>query len=75
MNQNNEQVMAIQSEINACKQILAGTDYKALKHADGVLTDAEYKETKEQRQALRDKINELEAQLLALDETATVEEA
>ena len=33
--------MEIQSEIAGLKQILAATDYKALKHADGALSDAE----------------------------------
>ena len=50
--------MEIQSEIAGLKQILAATDYKALKHAD-----EDYAETKVQRQELRDKINELEAEL------------
>lgn len=55
--------MEIQSEIAGLKQILTATDYKALKHADGVLSDEDYAETKVQRQELRDKINELEAEL------------
>ena len=55
--------MEIQSEIAGLKQILAATDYKALKHADGALSDEDYAETKVQRQELRDKINELEAEL------------
>lgn len=58
----------IESEIRGLKQILAGTDYKCLKYADGALTDAEYEETKVQRQSLRDKINELQAELEELDE-------
>ena len=58
-----DRVMNIQSEIAGLKQILAATDYKALKHADGVLSDEEYAVTKAQRQELRDKINELETEL------------
>lgn len=59
----NTRVMEIQSEITGLKQILAATDYKALKHADGVLSDEEYASTRAQRQELRDKINELETEL------------
>lgn len=58
-----ERTMAIEAEINGLKLLLTGTDYKALKHADGILTDAEYEETKKLRQSYRDKINELEKEL------------
>ena len=52
-----------EAEINACKNILAQTDYKALKHADGALSDKEYDQTKAQRAGLRERINELEAEM------------
>lgn len=64
-----ERRTAIESEIAGLKQILAGTDYKALKHADGALSEAEYEETKQFRQSLRDRINELEAELAAAEES------
>ncbi len=51
---------AIESEIAGLKQILTSTDYKALKFAEGQISATDYRETKQQRQALRDKINELE---------------
>lgn len=63
----NEKAMQIQSEIAGLKQILAGSDYKALKHADGVLSDEEYATAKAERQALRDRISELEESLAELD--------
>lgn len=47
--------------IEALKERLAESDYKALKYAEGWLTDAEYAEVKAARQALRDEINRLEA--------------
>lgn len=50
-------------EISENKRLLRDTDYKALKHADGVIPDEEYEEVKEERQAYRDRINELEALL------------
>lgn len=50
-------------EIQVLKQKLVETDYKALKFAEGYLTEAEYAETRAQRQSWRDEINRLEAQL------------
>ena len=47
-------------EIHSLKQMLADTDYQAIKHAEGWLTEDEYAETKKKRQAWRDRINELE---------------
>ena len=52
-----------QAEINACKNLLEQTDYKALKHSDGALTDHEYEPVKLQRAALRDRINMLESEI------------
>lgn len=42
------------------KQKLQETDYQAIKHFEGYLTDHEYEPIKTQRQAWRDEINELE---------------
>lgn len=71
----NEQLMEVQSEIRAYENLLNQTDYKALKHADGVISDADYKEIAAQRQEWRDKINELQAQEQALsDESKAVAE-
>lgn len=53
----------IQSEINAFKQLLTQTDYKALKHADGAMTDEEYEETRQKREFYRSEVNRLEAEL------------
>lgn len=53
----------VNAEIVALKQLLANSDYKALKHADGEISDEEYAAIKAQRQSWRDKINELQAQL------------
>ena len=51
----------IDSEINALEQLLAQSDYLALKHADGALTDEEYADARAERQQWRDRINELQA--------------
>ena len=66
----NETILA---EIIALKQLLARTDYQALKHADGALSDDEYSEVKAQRQEWRDKINELEAQIASLETSEDAE--
>ena len=65
----NERKMAIESEIAGLKQILTSTDYKALKFAEGQISEEDYEETKQQRQLLRDKINELEAEMDAIGES------
>lgn len=49
------------AEILTLKKSLADTDYKAIKYAEGVLTDEDYQATGIQRQAWRRRINELEA--------------
>lgn len=55
-----DKITEIDMNIAGLKQILANSDYKALKHADGALTDEEYEDTKQKRQQLRDDINALE---------------
>lgn len=51
----------IDGEINALEQLLAQTDYMALKHADGALSDKDYADMRSKRQGWRDRINELQA--------------
>lgn len=50
-------------EIKILKNKLKETDYRAIKYAEGFLSEEEYSETKAQRQAWRDEINALEAKL------------
>ena len=54
-----------EQEIEILKQKLKDTDYKAIKYAEGQLTEEEYASTKFERQGWRDRINELEAQILS----------
>ena len=51
------------NKIKELKKKLSDTDYQAIKYAEGQLTEREYSETKAQRQAWRNEINELEEQL------------
>ena len=53
----------IQGEINAYKILLAGTDYQAIKHSEGEISDEDYEPIREQRAAWRSSINELEKEL------------
>lgn len=56
-----KEIMA--EEIEQCKAKLTATDYKAIKYAEGLISEADYAPIKAERQALRDRINELEAEL------------
>lgn len=50
-------------QIISLKQQLQSTDYKAIKYAEGWLTEEEFAPIKAERQAMRDDINRLEAEL------------
>ena len=56
-------IFEIKEKIVKLKIKLNETDYLAIKYAEGVITLADYLETKQQRQAWRDEINMLEEQL------------
>jgi len=50
-------------EIQQLKKALSDTDYKAIKYAEGQISENEYASVKAERQGYRDRINELEALL------------
>ena len=50
-------------EIQQLKKALSDTDYKAIKFAEGQISESEYSAIRELRQGYRDRINELEALL------------
>ena len=52
--------LTVEEQIAELKAQLAETDYKAIKYAEGWITEEEYAPIRAERQALRDKINELE---------------
>ena len=68
MNEMNTRADEIMGEINGYKQLLANSDYKALKYSEGLITDVEYAETKAFREDLRAKINIFEEELASLNE-------
>ena len=51
------------AEITQLKKQLSDTDYKAIKYAEGQISESEYASVKAERQGYRDRINELEAML------------
>lgn len=52
----------VEQQIAGLKQNLADTDYKAIKYAEGFISDEDYAETKVLRQSWRDEINRLESE-------------
>lgn len=79
----------IQGEITACKQLLADSDFSILKTLEGLLSctsatgmitylkglTGDLAELVRQRQAWRDKVNDLEAQLDTAEDEQPLEEA
>ena len=55
-----------QSEIVELKKYLSDTDYKAIKFAEGEITENDYQEVKSQRHDARVRINELESLIAEL---------
>ena len=53
------------ARISELKQLLAETDYRAIKYAEGYYTEEEYAPYKALRQSYRDEINKLEQELEA----------
>ena len=56
-----------QSEIVELKKYLSDTDYKAIKFAEGEITESDYQEVKSQRHNARTRINELESLIEELE--------
>ena len=56
-----------QSEIVELKKYLSDTDYKAIKFAEGEITESDYQEVKSQRHDARVRINELESMIEQLE--------
>ena len=57
-NANGEYPVDIQIAI--LKAQLSASDYKAIKHSEGLIPEEDYAPIREERQAIRDRINELE---------------
>ena len=58
-----EQRQSVLDEIDNLKRQLAETDYMAIKHSEGWISDEDYASVKALRQSYRDSINALESTL------------
>lgn len=59
----NDKKNFIQGEINARKSLLADSDYKCMKFAEGSMTEEEFAPVREQRVKWREEINAYEKEL------------
>ena len=60
--------MEAEREISELKAKLRDSDYKAIKFAEGELSEEEYAPTKAERRAWREKINQLESEMGGLSD-------
>ena len=67
--QRQSEIDEIQRKIDETKAKLSETDYQAIKHFEGFISEADYAPIKAQRQAWRDEINALEAELKSKEVT------
>lgn len=58
----------IKSKIYNLKKLLSDSDYKAIKYAEGLISEEDYQQTKSERQSYRNQINELEDEYLSSKE-------
>ena len=65
--ENEKVIEQYQSEIVELKKYLSDTDYKAIKYAEGEITESDYQEVKSQRHDARVRINELESLIEELE--------
>ena len=54
--------LTVEEKIADLKQKLADTDYKAIKYAEGFISEEEYEPIKLERQEWREEINRLESE-------------
>ena len=62
----NEKIKEKSEQIMQLRGHLHNTDYKAIKYAEGELTEEEYAPIREQRKAWRNEINALRAEIAEL---------
>ena len=67
--QRQTEIDEVQRKISEIKAKLSQTDYQAIKYAEGFISETDYAPIKAQRQALRDEINALEAELTSKEVT------
>lgn len=67
--QRQAEIDEVQRKINETKAKLSETDYQAIKYFEGFISETDYAPIKAQRQAWRDEINALEAELTSKEVT------
>ena len=67
--QRQAEIDEVQRKISETKAKLSQTDYQAIKHFEGFISEADYAPIKAQRQAWRDEINALETELTSKEVT------
>ena len=67
--QRQAEIREIQDKIANAKSKLVETDYQAIKYVEGFISETDYAPIKAQRQAWRDEINALEAELASKEVT------
>lgn len=67
--QRQAEIDEVQRKIDETKAKLSQTDYQAIKYAEGFISETDYAPIKAQRQAWRDEINALEAELASKEVT------
>ena len=67
--QRQAEIDEVQRKINETKAKLSQTDYQAIKHFEGFISESDYAPIKAQRQAWRDEINALESELASKEVT------
>lgn len=58
----------LENELKVYEKNLSDTDYKAIKYAEGWITEEEYSTIKAERQSYRDKVNEIRLKLYPEEE-------
>lgn len=62
----NKPVRIRRLRISELKTLLDESDYKAIKYAEGLISEAEYEPIKSERQRYREEINQLESEIAEL---------
>lgn len=69
----NSPTYPLQQRINELKKKLKDTDYKAIKYAEGLISEEEYAPIKAERESYRVAIREAEAKIAELKNNASTE--
>lgn len=67
----NSPIYPLKQRISELKRKLSATDYKAIKYAEGLISEEEYTPIRAEREAYRAEINELEAKIAELKQGGT----